>query len=277
MIHYISIVLISFFLVTTHVSAAEGKLLATPGISQVEGSGGGGLVPWAQLSGYASQDEYSANVFCSKAILDDYRLGSCGAQLNIKDRVAFSIAQQSFKINALDSSINQTIFGIKTRLYGDLVFSKWPMLSVGMQYKNLKDSSIAKALNADKTSGTDWYLAASKLHIGAIYGYNWFWNMTARYSDANEMGLLGFGGPHGNQRLQLEASTALFFSREWAIGLEYRQKPDNLGIKEHNWRDIFIAWFPNKSVSVTAAWLDLGSIAGSSDQKGSYISLTGYF
>ena len=34
--------------------AATGKLLATPGVSQIEVSAGGGLVPWAQLAGYAS-------------------------------------------------------------------------------------------------------------------------------------------------------------------------------------------------------------------------------
>jgi len=36
--------------------ASDGKLLATPGVSQIEGSGGGGIVPWAQLAGYASED-----------------------------------------------------------------------------------------------------------------------------------------------------------------------------------------------------------------------------
>ena len=36
--------------------AGQGKLLGTPGVSQVEGSAGGGLVPWAQLAGYASED-----------------------------------------------------------------------------------------------------------------------------------------------------------------------------------------------------------------------------
>jgi hypothetical protein len=277
MIKTFSTALFTTLVLSSHAFAAEGKLLATPGVSQVEGSGGGGLVPWAQLAGYASQDEYATSVFCSKAIVDDYRLRSCGAQLTIKDRVEVSLAQQSFKVHALNTSIEQTILGIKTRLYGDLVFSKWPMVSVGMQHKDLKDTAIAQSVGAEKTSGTDWYIATSKLHLAAIYGYNLFWNITARYTDANEMGLLGFGGNHGNKQIQLEASTAIFFSREWALGMEYRQKPDNLGIKEHNWRDIFVAWMPNKSINVTAAWLDLGSIAGSSHQKGTYISLTGYF
>jgi hypothetical protein len=38
-----------------------------------------------------------------------------------------------------------------------------------------------------------------------------------------------------------------------------------------------VAWFPNKVISVTAAWLDLGDIAGAKSQKGAYFSVTGYF
>lgn len=257
--------------------AADGKLLATPGVSQVEGSGGGGIVPWAQLAGYASETEIAANAFCSQALVSDFRLRSCGAQLNLYDRVELSAAQQHFRINASDQSISQNILGIKARLYGDLVYSKWPMLSLGMQYKTLKDTAIANVLNAKDTSGVDWYLAASKLHLGAVAGYNLFWNISARRTEANEMGLLGFGGPNQGTRLQWEASTALFFSRELAVGVEYRQKPDNLGLKEDNWSDIFMAWLPNKSLSITAAWLDLGTIAGVKDQKGPYFSMTGYF
>ena len=34
----------------------QGKLLATGGVSQVEGAGGGGLVPWALITGYGSVD-----------------------------------------------------------------------------------------------------------------------------------------------------------------------------------------------------------------------------
>lgn len=261
---------------STLLFAADGKLLATPGVSQVEGSAGGGLVPWAQLAGYASQDEIAANAFCSQALLNDFRLRSCGAQLNLYDRVELSIAQQNFRVNALQIDIAQNIIGVKARLYGDLVFSKWPMLSLGMQYKNLKDTRIANALGAEDTSGVDWYLAASKLHLGAVAGYNLLWSVTARRTEANEMGILGFGGQNKGSQLQWEASTAIFFSRELAVGLEYRQKPDNLGIKEDNWSDVFIAWLPNKSVSITAAWLDLGTIAGTKDQKGPYFSVTGY-
>ena len=62
-----------------------------------------------------------------------------------------------------------------------------------------------------------------------------------------------------------------------AVGVEYREKSNNLGLGEQDWQDVFVAWFPNKYVSVTAAWLDLGSIAGAKDQTGWYLSVTGYW
>ncbi|GKW52530.1 hypothetical protein NCCP2140_15830 [Pseudoalteromonas sp. NCCP-2140] len=257
--------------------AASGKLLATPGVSQVEGSAGGGIVPWAQLAGYASDDEIAINGFCSRADVSDYRLDVCGAQLNIYDRVEFSYAEQRFEVPALNTDIEQSITGAKVRLYGDIVYSKWPQLSLGVQHKSLDDGSIANLLGAKDTSGTDVYLAASKLHLGALAGYNWFWNTTFRYSDANQLGLLGFGGPDSNKELLFEASTAVFLTHQIAVGIEYREKSNNLGLGEQDWQDVFVAWFPNKYVSVTAAWLDLGSIAGAKDQTGWYLSVTGYW
>ena len=257
--------------------AASGKLLATPGVSQVEGSAGGGIVPWAQLAGYASDDEIAINGFCSRADVSDYRLDVCGAQLNIYDRVEFSYAEQRFEVPALNTDIEQSITGAKVRLYGDIVYSKWPQLSLGVQHKSLDDGSIANLLGAKDTSGTDVYLAASKLHLGALAGYNWFWNTTFRYSDANQLGLLGFGGPDSDKELLFEASTAVFLTHQIAVGVEYREKSNNLGLGEQDWQDVFVAWFPNKHVSVTAAWLDLGSIAGAEDQTGWYLSVTGYW
>ncbi|MDI4669073.1 MULTISPECIES: DUF3034 family protein [Pseudoalteromonas] len=257
--------------------AASGKLLATPGVSQVEGSAGGGIVPWAQLAGYASDDEIAINGFCSRADVSDYRLDVCGAQLNIYDRVEFSYAEQRFEVPALNTDIEQSVTGAKVRLYGDIVYSKWPQLSLGVQHKSLDDGSIANLLGAKDTSGTDIYLAASKLHLGALAGYNWFWNTTFRYSDANQLGLLGFGGPDSDKELLFEASTAVFLTHQIAVGVEYREKSNNLGLGEQDWQDVFVAWFPNKHVSVTAAWLDLGSIAGAEEQTGWYLSVTGYW
>ncbi|WP_405128165.1 DUF3034 family protein [Pseudoalteromonas sp. PB2-1] len=257
--------------------AATGKLLATPGVSQVEGSAGGGLVPWAQLAGYASADEVAINGFCSRADVTDYRLDVCGVQFNLFDRVELSYAQQQFDVPALDTQIEQSISAAKIRLYGDIVYSEWPQVSLGMQHKELQNGALASLLGAKDTKGTDVYIAASKLHLGALAGYNWFWNTTVRYSEANQLGLLGYGGKNSAEKLLFEASSAVFLTHQVAVGIEYREKSNNLGLSEQDWKDIFIAWFPNKHISVTAAWLDLGRIAGADDQTGWYLSVTGYW
>jgi hypothetical protein len=39
-----------------------GRLLATGGVSQVEGTGGGGLANWALITGYGTRDGVGANL-----------------------------------------------------------------------------------------------------------------------------------------------------------------------------------------------------------------------
>ena len=66
----------------------------------------------------------------------------------------------------------------------------------------------------------------------------------------------------------------MLFHPSLAVGVEYRQKPDNLGFaREDDWHDAFVAWFPNKHVALVAAYADLGSIAGLDGQRGGYVSL----
>ncbi|TYK65988.1 DUF3034 family protein [Colwellia echini] len=258
-------------------SFANGKILATPGVIQIEGSGGGGLVPWAQLAGYATEDEIALSGFCTQANVKDFQLTSCGAQLNLYDRVEISFAKQNFDVDPLSLTLSQNIIGVKLRLYGDLLYSTWPQISLGIQHKSLGTPDIAYALGAEDDTGTDIYLAASKLHLGLLAGYNVLWNISTRYTQANEMGLLGFGGPGDESTLQAEVSVAVLLNKHLAVGTEYRMKPDNLGLEESNWKDVFVAWFPNKYVTVTLAYLDLGTIAAIPDQTGWYLSLSGSY
>ncbi|NLQ16929.1 DUF3034 family protein [Marinomonas sp. M1K-6] len=268
------------------VMAGEGKLLATAGLSQIEGSGGGGLVPWATLAGYDSQDETAASFFVSDVNVSDYRLTSIGVATSFYDRVELSYAQQTFVLPAslitgrsLESEdIKQDVVGVKVRLYGDAVYSTYPQVSVGLQHKQLDSDTVASVLGAKDDSGTDFYIAATKVHLGAVAGYNLVWNATARATKANEMGLLGYGGPDNDSyQLMLEGSVGLLLSPNWVVGMEYRQKPSNLSsVAEDDWTDFFVSYLPNKNVSMTAAYVDLGTIATQKDQKGIYLSMTGY-
>lgn len=257
---------------------ADGKLLGTSGLVQIEGSGGGGLVPWATLSGLDSDSEVSFSPFVSYVSVQDYSLKSYGISGSFYDQLEVSINRHEFEVDALKTELKQDIYGVKYRVYGDIVYSKWPQISVGLMHKKLKTPAIADALGATQTnSGTDFYISAAKVHLGLLAGYNLVWNTTLRASKANELGLLGFGGANNdNYKLNFEATAGVVL-RHIAFGVEYRQKPDNLGLNEDDWMDVFISYFPNKHISLTLAYLDLGSIAGSDTQSGYYISIGGQF
>ncbi|WAJ69893.1 DUF3034 family protein [Catenovulum adriaticum] len=267
------------------VYAGTGKLLATAGLTQVEGSGGGGIVPWATISGYDAKGETSVSAFNTQVSVDDYKLHALGLSVGIYDRLEFSVARQTFDLPSsviglgLGNEINQTVYGVKAKLYGDVVYSNWPQISVGLQHKNLSDGAIAGAIGAsDNKQGTDYYLSATKVHLGAAAGYNLVWNLTARATKANQMGLLGFGGAgEDSHKVMLEGSLGILLSRKIAVGIEYRQKPNNLAaFKEDDWKDIFISYTPNKHFNFTLAWASLGNIAVADDQQGIYLSTTGY-
>ncbi|WP_137167102.1 DUF3034 family protein [Salinimonas lutimaris] len=256
--------------------AGTGKIIATAGLLQIEGSGGGGVVPWATLTGYDSRSQTSATAYATRLSVDDFRLNSFGAALSFYDRVEISLARLNLDVKPLNTNIAQTVAGAKIRLYGDVVYSAWPQVSAGIQYKHLQDSHIASSLGVLHTSGTDWYLAATRVHLGMVAGYNLVWNATIRYTDANQLGLLGFGNQQGhNRKLVGEGSAAVLLSDHLAIGIEYRQRPDNLAIGESAIRDVFVTYIPSKLFNITMAWVDLGSVAGLDDQQGIYLSLGG--
>lgn len=262
--------------VSSQALAGDGKLIGTAGLNQIEGAGGGGIVPWATLSGYDTRSQTSASAFFTQVTVDDYRLNVVGANVSLYDRVELSVARHTFDLTTLGGELRQNVYGIKARVYGDVVYSDWPQISIGAQYKDLQDTAIAKALGASDTSGTDYYVAATKVHLGAVGGYNLVWNVAGRLTKANQLGLLGFGSAsEDSYKLMAEASVGVLFSRHLAVGAEYRQKPDNLGLGEEDWYDVFVTYIPSKSFNITLAWAELGSIAGAADQNGVYLSLGG--
>jgi hypothetical protein len=160
-----------------------------------------------------------------------------------------------------------------------VIYTDWPQVSLGVQYKKNRDFLIPSVVGAADDSDVDIYLSATKVFLAGVGNFNAFINGTARYTRANETGLLGFGGPGGSGRkLQAEVSGGILFSRRFAVGAEYRMKSGNLpGLPEDDWRDVFVAWFPNRHVSVVLAYVDLGTIATLNDQTGWYLSLQGAF
>jgi hypothetical protein len=262
-----------------------GKFLATGGVSQLEGAGGGGLTPWALITGYGTRDSYGANAHYTAVRTQDYGLDTYGVAVGIADRVEFSLAKQAFTgtgaaLNGL--TLRQDIAGLKIRVAGDAVYeqdSMLPQIAVGAMFKRntgvsgLGAVSSVTQLGAVDERGIDYYVSATKI----ILDQSLLLNGTLRATRANQMGLLGFGGSKNNgYQPMLEASVAYLLNRNLAAGLEYRMKPHNLAIdNEKNYYDAFIAWFPAKTVSLTAAYAVLGDITvlNPTNQRGLYLSL----
>lgn len=293
------------------------RLIASGGINGFEGTAGGGITPWAFIGGYTSKEEvnYSANV--QYLSLNDYSLTTAGAGISLFDRVEISVQRQRLDIsagltsnvfalltegaliNANSTTIEQDIVGAKVKLFGDGVFTQdsWmPQIALGAQYKKNRDfdSSLSLPdgtvplpevgvpllLGAKNDSGTDIYLSATKLWLGTPSGYNLLTNLTARYTKANVFGLLGFGAEgNDNAEVEWEGSVAVLISPTTAIGTEFRTQTNRLGglAEEDTVIDAFIAYFPNKSISITAAYVDLGNLPLQESSSGFYLTVNGNF
>jgi len=260
------------------------RLWATGGVTSIEGSAGGGIGTWALLSGYASDEEWSGSAALTRAEFDDYSLSVKAASLNWQNRLELSVAHQTFGLDTLQSTfdrdaLEQAVYGAKLRLFGDVLYDPMGQWSLGVQHKRNQTFTIPRQLKARDDSGTDVYLAVSKLFFSAFLGRNLLLNGTLRGTKANQAGLLGFGGDDNNSyQPMIEGSIGVFATRQWLVGAEYRQKPDNLAaVAEDDWWDLYIAWFPDRRVSVTAAWAELGDVGGLKDQSGPYVTIQANF
>ncbi len=253
---------------------AGSKVTATGGARNIEGSAGGGLVPWSVMGGYGSSGEWSASAFATRVSGDDFQRDVFGVTAGWGDRIELSVARLTLEIEAANTEVSQDVFGAKVRLFGELLYTVAPQLSLGVAHKRQRDFALPAALGASRDSGTDLYLSASKLWFAALADRNLYLNGTLRYTEANETGLLGFGGPEGDGSIVLEAAVGLFLTDRLVLGYEYRQKPDHLNtIRERDWQDVFLAWFPSHHLSLVAAYADLDEVANLPDQRGTYLSL----
>jgi hypothetical protein len=259
-----------------------GKLLATGGVSQVEGAGGGGIASWAMITGYGTRDGVGLNAHYTGVFLSDYTLHTAGVAVGLFDRVELSYAWQGFDTQDVGAALglgrgytfHQNIFGAKVKLVGDAVYDQddWlPQISVGLQHKENDRAPVIAAIGGKGSVGTDYYIAASKLFLAQSL----LVNVTLRETKANQLGILGFGGDkHNDYSTQVEASAAYLFSKRFAVGAEFRTKPSNLSIaKEQDAWDVFAAYFFSKNLSATLAYADMGNIVIRNHQRGAYLSL----
>lgn len=259
----------------------DGKLILTNGITTIEGSGGGGLATWATISGMGTSRALGISAHVTGIELPDFRLDTHGLAIGIRDRVELSYARQNFNTRHVGALLglgegfqfNQDIFSAKVRLAGDLVYGPalLPQISVGVEHKRNLDGAVVRAVGAQQSVGTDFTVSATKLFLGASL----LANATVRVTKANQFGLLGFGGDkQARHSVQFEGSLGWMLSPRLVIGGEWRTRPDNLGIAhENDAKDLFAAWAVSRHVTVTAAYVDVGSVATFSGQRGGLLSL----
>jgi hypothetical protein len=259
---------------------AGDRLEWTGAVTQVEGSAGGGLVPWALIGGLGTDVEVGATAFATYVSTQDFALRTAGASVDLDNRVEISVARQRFDAGSVipGLTLGQDIVGLKVRLLGDAVFApdEWlPQIALGAQWKRTLDfDEIPRTVGAARGEDVDLYLSATKLYFAALAGHNVILDATLRRTRANQFGLHGFGGDGSGYTLNPEASAAVWLTDDVLLGAEYRDKPNNLNaFRENSAEDAFLAWAPIKNVSITGAWADLGRIAGKTPQRGVYISL----
>jgi hypothetical protein len=272
----------------SHAAEAEpgGKLLLTGGVSALEGGAGGGLSTWALIGGNETSRGVGGSVHATYVNVPDYELRSAGATIGLFDRVELSLTRQEFDTGATGAKLGlgkgftfkQDIAGVKVRVLGDAVYDQdtWlPQVAVGVQIKQNNQNAVIHAVGGRSDTGVDYYAAATKLLLDKSVVLNG----TVRLTKANQTGLLGFGGDKNNSySTQFEGSAGWLVSKRLLVGAEYRTKPDNLGFaKEDDWADVFVAYAVSKTLSVTAAYADLGDIATFKNQRGLYVSLQAGF
>jgi hypothetical protein len=263
-----------------------GKLLLTQGVSTVEGSAGGGLATWATITGYETRDGVGANAHATYVDVNNYTLRDFGASVGLWDRVELSYAREEFDTGSTGAKLglgknftfDQDVYGAKVRLIGDAVYDQdtWlPQIAAGVQYKVNDKNAIVHAVGAKSNSGTDFYVAATKV----LLDQSLVLDATVRLTKANQTGLLGFGGDkNSDYSPEFEGSVGYLLTKQLVVGGEYRTKPDKLGFaKEDDWWDLFAAYALNKHLSVTLAYASLGEIATFKNQNGLYVSLQAGF
>jgi len=277
--------------------ADQGKLPLTAGFSDLEGSGGGGLVPLAFISGYGSSTSWGANAHFTNIQLRDLHLYTYGVAAGLLDRVELSYTRQQLDVTgtALDGlGVKQDVYGLKVKLFGDAIYGQdsWlPQVAIGAQYKHNDGIKHAESvglpglinpmqLGAQAEHSTDIYLVATKVFLAQSLVVN----AVVRETKANQFGLLGFGGDrHRGYSTRPEGTIAYLLTRKLALGGEIRTAPHNLKVDDQtNAWTIFAAWTPTRNISLVAAYLNIGSVLApvtgvTRHQDGPYLSVQAGF
>ncbi len=265
---------------------AGGKLRLTRGVSTIEGQGGGGLTPWALITGDETDRGIGGTAHVTGVELPDYSFLSYGVGIGLFDRLELSYTRQEFDTGDVGAALGlgegftfgQDVVGAKVRVAGDAIYDqdRWlPQIALGANWKSNDQGAVVQAIGGSADQGWETYASATKI----LLDRSLLLNGTLRWTNANQTGLLGYGGNlNDDHELMAEASIGWLLNRHLLIGGEYRMKTDNLAIaEEDDWFDLFAAWSVTRQLTLTGAYADLGSIVAFDSQRGFYLSLQAGF
>lgn len=243
----------------------DGKVLLTGGVISIDGAGGGGITPWAVISGYGTRDGINGGLHYTYAQLPNYSLNSYGATVGFFDRFELSYTRSVLPtgstfntvglladtvpggtgdtgIEPFNTTIEMEVYGGKLRLFGDAVYrsdSLIPQVAIGAFYKDNKNKDLLRTLQAAKARDWEAYVSLTKVY----FPFSTLINLTGRYTAANQTGLTGFGykdrtSENGEtddkKEFRIEGSVAVLVAKNTVFGVEYAQHGDFLDGKGVN-------------------------------------------
>lgn len=236
----------------------------------------------------------------------DFQLGGTGGTLDGKIIGALGLPASTpdsalpHALQLNNANLNQDIIGVKVRLFGNAVYDQntlLPEVSAGYEYHRNENTSFVRAIGTRPT-GSEYYVAATKVWLHGLLGHYTMVTATLDVTNAIQNGLLGFGGvgpngPKTGYHVEPEFAVGYWINNNLVVGGEYRFMPHyqvvaprnvpgygplgNALSKTSDWKDVYIAYFPVKYLSVTLAYADLGTIASEKNQNGVYLSGTASF
>lgn len=165
---------------------------------------------------------------------------------------------------------------------GDFGQSWVPAVTFGVHYKyndtiNDIDTNLngtMTAIGIEDNDGIDYTLYASKMLT--FLPRPVLVNVGVRNSEAAHIGLLGFTG---DREFLVEGNVVLFVTDNFALGAEYRQKPDNyseidgLIAAEDDWWSVVAAYVFNENTTISGGYFNLGDVLDEEDSNAFAIKL----
>lgn len=147
-----------------------------------------------------------------------------------------------------------------------------PAVTAGVTFKynpsiariNRRLGGALTAMGVERCNGTDFTLHATKTFPTLGFGRPVILNAGIRFSQASQVGLLGFGDAY---RMTGEGSVACFVTDWLAVAYEFRQKKDAIATAgdlvrgEDNWHTVCLAFILNEHLAAAVGWGHFGGVA----------------